>query len=168
MRAAAALLVAAVAAGCAATAIPPPPQGVRQLGVLPPLNRTGRELMVSGDWWLERALGQPRAGVTDVLADEARTILARRGFRVLSPGSDVPGLRFVLRRWMPDPSGRFAFVGVDVRCELLDPNGKTVRWSATRRRWTVPVRGAASAAAANERAARIIAETFLASWQPAS
>lgn len=160
-----AFALALAVAACAPSA-PPPPRDLRQVAVAPPVNRTGRELVVAGAWWLERALGQPRTTVPDVLAAEARAVLARSGFQVVQPGAGAPELRFRLERWNLDPAA-IDFIAVAVRAELVAVDGR-ILWSATRRRWMVPVRGAPSAAVASEWAARTIAETFLAGWRPAS
>src|SRR5262249_36785451 len=78
-------LVAVLMAGCT-VATPPPPATVHSVAVLPPSNRTGDSLLVSGTSLLEQyAFHTDRATVPDVLAPQLRMQLRRRGIAGVSP-----------------------------------------------------------------------------------
>ena len=144
-----------LAAACAAPR-PAPPQISRgqAIAVLPPNNRTGDPLLVSGASFLDRyAFHAETVTVGDVLAGEARAQLSERGFRVVPPQTvdaaaegHVPqtphaaaeiaahgkldGLALYLEilRWEPDAPVHTTFVIVGLSASLVDPASRNVLW----------------------------------------
>lgn len=143
----------------------PPPTGVRTIAVAPPVNRTGSELVVAGDWYLERLLGARRATAADVVGAEAARLLGEHGFDVVPPGT--PGaaeLRVTLRRFDADvPHDEYVVADVDA---VLTADDRTL-WSTSRRSWIVPTRGAPSVAESWAMAARAVAQSLVDGWRPA-
>jgi hypothetical protein len=76
--------------GCSShllSTVAPPPATIRTIAVLPPNNRTGDPLFVSGTSVLEKyVFRSPPATVADILAAEAGDELERRGYTVVAPG----------------------------------------------------------------------------------
>ncbi len=78
-----------LAAACAHPPAPPRLAPGQAIAVLPPNNRTGNPLFVSGASFLDRYVFHAEVvTVGDVLAGEARFQLAERGFRVI-PGQAI-------------------------------------------------------------------------------
>jgi hypothetical protein len=176
-----------LAAACSRPAPPPPRDLVRTVAVLPPANRTGDPLLVSGASFLERyAFRSDRVTVPDVLASEARFQLAHRGFTVVpaddvesatqgrTPGSPeaaaeiasrgkLPGLALWLdvRRWEPDAPTQPSFVLVALTASLVDPATGRVVWSAERRTAPVATPGEVTLGSAYVTAARKVIEDVL-------
>src|SRR5262249_13111889 len=131
-----------------------PPGMVRTIAVLPPDNRTGDELLVSGSSVLERyVLATSRVTVADVLAAEAGIQLERRGFTVvpadavaaptgggvprdvraasgIAERGKLPGLALYLEilRWDPDAPTEPSYIVVGARATLVDPASGRVVW----------------------------------------
>jgi len=82
-------LLAVLLCACKPLVAPVPlPSEVRSIAVLPPLNRTGDDLVVSGSSLLERyVLRSDRVTVPDVLAWEAQQQLAASGWTVADPAT---------------------------------------------------------------------------------
>jgi hypothetical protein len=154
-----------MASGCVRP-VTPLPELPATLAVSPPQNRTGSELVVAGDWILERfALGGRRVTVPDVLAAETQTLLAERGFVLAPPEqADVPALALVIERWEPEAPS-LAFVRVTLATTLVERPAGRVLWSARRKDWMVPTRGAPTAAAASTMAARAVVQALYAGWR---
>jgi len=186
------LSLLAVALACARPAPPPPGDMPRTVAVLPPANRTGDPLLVSGTSFLEKyALRTDRVTVPDVLASEARLQLARRGFTVVSaddvesathgraPGSPeaaaeiaargkLEGLALYLdvRHWEPDAPTHPAFVLVGLTASLVDPASGRVVWSSERRTAPVATPGEVALGPAYVTAARKVMAEVLAALGP--
>jgi hypothetical protein len=145
-------------------AMPAPPQHLRLVAVPPPLNRTGSELVVAGDWYLERLLGSKRATALDVIGAETARLLGEHGFTIATP--EAPGaavLQITLRRFDAEPPG-LEYVVTDLDATLID-GGRTT-WSVSRRGWMVPTRGAPSVAESWTMAARAVAADLVGAWRP--
>jgi hypothetical protein len=180
----AALVALAVLAGCAAWQPPPPPTGVATVAVAPVANRTGEEIVVSGEWSLERIIGAPRTSLADVLARAARDVLARRGFSVEQLGGAAastpadagraasaariaqPTLWIAVRRWDVDVP-QLQYVSAVVDAALVDPTNGRILWEAHRPLAPIPTRGAPTPGAASEEAARTLARQLFDTWRPA-
>ena len=181
-------LVAFVLAGCAAAA-PPPPASIRVVAVFPPLNETGDELLIAGGSILEKyVFHTERFTVTDVLAAEARSQLAQRGYDVVSPaavekavGAQPPDSRYAaamlakergfgggvmfidLRRWVyssPDA------IIVSLRVDVVESGTGRVLWSADRPSRPVSTQGTIDIANAYYVAARRVMSEALESFTP--
>ncbi len=152
-------------AGCLGQhAMPAAPEHVRLIAVAPPQNRTGSELVVAGDWYLERLLGSKRATALDVLGAETARILDEHGFTVVTP--ETPGaavLQITLRRFDAEPPG-LEYVVADVDATLTGAGRPT--WTVSRRGWMVPTRGAPSVAESWTMAARAVAAELVGAWRP--
>lgn len=137
---------------------PPVPTSVHTVAVFPPLNRTNDELLITGGSLLEKyVFHSERITVPDVLAAEARTLLERAGYRLISPelvesatggqapksateaaataaAHDLAGdvLYIDLRQWTPDLTYGPAAIIVSMRIDLIDPSSSRVIWSADR------------------------------------
>jgi hypothetical protein len=154
--------------GCAASPppLPPPPQGVREIAVQAPVNRTGGELVVNDPGAIGRYLGDTRSTVPDLLAADLRTLLAAQGFRVVSATTDyVPALRTDIRRWKPY-SADYSEVEVGLVATLVDPETGRTLWTAERTDWRVQTPDARSAPEASATATREIARALIEGWQP--
>ena len=181
-------LVAFVLAGCA-TAVPPPPASIRTVAVFPPLNETGEELLIAGGSILEKyVFHTERFTVTDVLAAEARSLLAQRGYDVVSPeavekavGAQPPDSRYAaamlakeralggavmfidLRRWVyssPDA------IIVSLRVDVVESGTGRVLWSVDRPSRPVSTQGTIDVANAYYVAARRVMSEALESFTP--
>ena len=143
-----ALLVGAAMALCfgCVKPPPPPPASVHTIAVFPARNRTADELLISGGTILEKyVFHTARLTVPDVLAAEARTVLERAGYTLVSPelvegatdgqapasAADaaavavkhaLPGevLYIDLRQWTPDLTYGPSSIIVSLRIDLLD------------------------------------------------
>jgi hypothetical protein len=187
-----ALAISMLGLSCMPPRIAPPPASIRRVAVLPPSNRTGDALLVSGASLLEKyALGTDRTTVPDALAAEARRQLPHRGFDVVPPdvveaGTDgrVPGspegaaalahgarlddaaaLYLEIVRWEPDGGTHPTFIIVALDAVLLDPPTGRVVWSAHRSARPVATPGAATLGMAHGIAARAVIEEILATWR---
>jgi hypothetical protein len=181
MRHAIALLLAL--AGCAGWRPPPPPTGVATVVVAPVANRTGEEIVVSGEWFLERVAGVPRTTLADALARAARDVLEARGFAVQQIGGAAastpadaaravaaariakPTLWIGVRRWDVDVP-QLQYVSVVADAALVDPTNGRVLWEAHRPLGPIPTRGAPTPAAASVDAARALARQLFDAWRP--
>ena len=175
-----------LASACAAPH-PVPPQISRgqAIAVLPPNNRTGDPLLVSGASFLDRYVFHAESvTVGDVLAAEARFQLAARGFRVtpretvdaaaeghvprsphaaaeIAAHGKLDGLALYLEilRWEPDAPVHTAFVIVGLSASLVDPASRNVVWEVYRQPTPVATPGEVTLENAYETAARkVIAE----------
>jgi len=184
------LWVLPLVAACAVPAPPGPPTSVRTVAVLPPSNRTGDGLLVSGTSLLEKyAFRTDRVTVPDVLGAQLRRELARRGLGVVpgdavdaatggrAPGSpeaaaDVarharladPVLFVAIDRWEPDAPTHPAFVVVALDAALVDPTSGAVLWRTHRNASPVPTPGSVTLAVAYETAAEKVAAELLDGW----
>ncbi len=182
------VMLAVVVTGCAVQA-PPPPATVRTVAVFPPLNQTGEELLIAGGSILEKyVFHTERFTVGDVLAAEARSLLAQRGYDVVAPeaveaavGAQTPDSRYAaamlakdkglsgavlyidLRRWVvssPDA------IIVSLRVDLVDVGSGRVLWSVDRPSRPVPTQGTIDVANAYYVAARRVMDEALESFTP--
>ena len=154
----------AVLAACGTTPRrPAPPTGVSAVAVAPVQNKTGANLVISGDTYVERWIGRQKRTVPDAVARELETMLHERGFA--AGGAGAPKLTVVLRRFEPDLP-QLSYVSVSLVATLADPDG-TVRWSEERTSWPVQTGGAVSLAAAYDTAARAVARDLVRDWEPA-
>jgi hypothetical protein len=173
-------------AACSASG--PAPTQISQsqaIAVLPPNNRTGDPLLVSGASFLDRYVfhAEP-ATVGDVLAGEARFQLAERGYRVtpreavqaaahgqvpesaqsaaeIAAQGKLGGLVLYLeiRHWEPDAPIHTRFVIVGVSASLVEPQTGNVVWQLDRRSAPVATPGEVMVEDAYATAARkVIAE----------
>ncbi len=157
-------LLLAVLVACGTTVRrPAPPTGVTAVTVAPVENKTGANLVISGDTYVERWIGRQKRTVPDALARELETMLHERGFAAGSAGA--PKLKVVLSRFEPDLP-QLSYVSVSLLATLTDPDG-TVRWSTERASWPVQTGGAVSLAAAYDTAARAVARDLVRDWEPA-
>ena len=170
-------------AACANQPAPPSLRPGQPIAVLPPNNRCGDPLFVSGASFLDRYVFH--AGpvtVGDVLAGEARFQLAERGVVVIpqatlaqaingqvpqSPQAageiaaraklDALALYLEIRRWEPDAPTHPTFVIVGASASLVDPaNGKVV-WQLDRAAAPIATPGEVTLETAYETAARKLA-----------
>jgi hypothetical protein len=163
-----AIVAAGAVLGCTASQppLPPGPQGVREITVQPPANHTGGDLVVNDPGVIGRYLGSTRTTVPELLADDLRTLLADRGFRVVAPTADyVPALRIEIRSWKPF-SADYSEVTVGLVATLVDPETGRTLWSAARNDWRVETPASRSAPEASATATREIARTLVEGWQP--
>jgi hypothetical protein len=182
--------LAALLAACSPAAVAPPPSTVRTVAVLPPSNRTGDGLLVTGSSFLEKyAFATDRVTVGDVLAAELRATLAHRGFAIVRPelvqsategrppGSpeaaleiarhghlEDPVLFVAIDRWEPDAATHPAFVIVALDAALIDPQSGAVLWQAHRRASPIATAGSVTLATAYETAAEKAANELVGSW----
>ena len=152
------LLVVAGMLGLAACVKPPapPPKSVHTIAVFPVCNRTGDHLLISGGSVLEKyVFHSDRVTVPDVLAAEARTVLEREGYTVVSPelveaasGGTAPTsaaqaaalaaqhdlagdvLYIDLRQWEPNLTAGPSSIIISLRIDLVDPATGRTLWSA--------------------------------------
>lgn len=170
--------------------VAPPPKRIATVAVLPPHNRTGDPLLVSGTSFLERyALASDRVTVPDVLAVALRAELVRRGFSVVAPeavqaatATRQPGspeaaveiarkgrlddsiLYTEITRWEPDGGTHPSFVIVAARATLLDPSTGAVLWEQKRPAAPIATTGAVTPGSASAIAAEKVAGELLAAW----
>ena len=133
-----------------------PPKSVHTIAVLPANNQTGDDLLISGGSVLEKyVFHSARVTVTDVLAAEARSVLERRGYTLVSPElvesatrGRVPAsaeeaaslasegglagdvLYIDLRQWTAELSDAASSILVSMRIDLIDPATGRTLWSA--------------------------------------
>jgi hypothetical protein len=173
-------VLSVVLLACTPLVVAPPPEGVRRITVLPPNNRTGGELFIEPPVLLPTVFGdRPRATVLDVLAEEARAQIARRGFHVADPaevrtatGDRVPrdprdaariaaasglegaALYIEVSVWDPDEESRPSYVTAKVDLVLVDPTTERVLWEAHWPARPVPAGGTGTISLAYPIAAR--------------
>jgi hypothetical protein len=151
----AACMALSVVSGCVKPP-PPPPKSVHTIAVFPPHNQTRDDLLISGGSVLEKyVFHTARVTVPDVLAAEARTVLERHGYMLVSPelveaatsgrnpasakeaaelasqhglAGDV--LYIDLRQWEPDLTYGPSSIIVSMRIDLLDTKTGRTLWSA--------------------------------------
>jgi len=191
-RARAYLVVLGCLTGCASSAPAPPAHLGRAVAVLPPNNRTGDPLLVTGASVLDRYVRHAeQVTVADVLLSEARFQLQENGFEVAdwhrvetalggrvpeSPDSAVElasqgGLKDLvlyleIRRWEPDAPMHPTFVIVGLSARLIDPSTGTVVWQEDRRPAPVPTPGEIMVESAYVTAARKVIAEMLAPLEP--
>ncbi len=184
------VMLPALLLGCAAPAPDPPPSTVRTVAVLPPGNRTGDGLLVSGTSFLEKyAFNTDPMTVGDVLAANLRMQLARRGFAVVRPdvvqeatqGRGVgspdaaveiarhghltePMLVVTIDRWEPNGGTHPDYVIVALEAWIVDPGTAAVLWHAHRRASPIATPGSVTLAAGYEIAAGKAAQELVGSW----
>lgn len=162
------LLVGAVAA-CARRApippLPPFPDGVWQVAVAEPANRTGHELRMDDRGAVTVFLGPNRSTVPELLAADLRVAIRKRRFDVLAERGAVPVLRVELDRWEADAAD-WSTVTVDLTATLVEPTGGRTLWTAARHGWVVPTPGAHARPEAFVAASRDVANALVAGWQP--
>jgi len=153
-----ALLAGALSALCCGCLKPPPPPppSVHTVAVFPARNRTGDDLLISGGTILEKyVFHTARLTVPEVLAAEARTVLEKAGYTLVSPelvetasGGQAPAsaaaaaaaavthdlagdvLYIDLRQWTPDLTYGPSAIIVSLHIDLIDPASGRVLWSA--------------------------------------
>ena len=134
----------------------PPPKSVHTIAVFPAYNRTGDDLLISGGTVLEKyVFHSDRVTVPDVLAAEARTLLERQGYTLVSPElveaasggkpptnakeaaalaaqHDLAGdvLYIDLRQWEPNLTYGPSSIIVSMRIDLIDPATGRTLWTA--------------------------------------
>jgi hypothetical protein len=179
-------------AGCTSTGPVPPAHLDRTIAVLPPNNRTGDPLVVTGAGLIDRYVRRAEeVTVPDVLLSEARFQLQESGFDVVgrpvvehalrgqtpqSPASAAElasqgGLKALLlyleiRRWEPDAPTRTTFVIVGMTTSLIDGATGEVLWQEDRRAAPVPTPGEITVEAAYVTAARRVIAEMLAPLRP--
>ncbi|HXJ36008.1 MAG TPA: hypothetical protein VMS22_18400 [Candidatus Eisenbacteria bacterium] len=184
-------LLPALLLACAAPTPDPPPSTVRTIAVMPPGNRTGDGLLVTGTSLLEKyAFDTARTTVGDVLAAELRMQLARRGFAVVRPdvvqeatqgravGSPDAAVEIArhghltetllvvaIEQWEPNGGTNPDFVIVALEASLVDPGTGAVLWHTHRRASPIPTPGSVTLASGYEIAAAKAAEELVGSWQ---
>jgi hypothetical protein len=150
---------------------------------LPPNNRCGDPLLVSGASFLDRYVFHAgTVTVGDVLAAEVRFQLAERGVAVIpqavmaqaidgqapqSPQAagenvargklDALALYLEIRRWEPDAPTHPDFVIVGASASLVDPASGKVVWQLDRPALPIPTPGEVTLETAYETAARKLA-----------
>jgi hypothetical protein len=159
--------------------------------VLPPNNRTGDPLVVTGAGLIDRYVRHADiVTVPDMLQSEARFQLQQNGFEVpgrqsvdavlkgrvpTGPASAAelaaqggPGLALYveIRRWEADAPVRTAFVIVGLGVSLVDPSTGKIVWTADRRSAPVPTPGEITVQAAYVTAARKVIKELLAPLRP--
>jgi len=115
------LIAIGVLAGCAppVTPLPAAPAGLREVAVQQPVNRTNVALVVNDPGLIGKVVGESRSTVPDLLADDFRSELSQRGFRVARAGErDTPTLQVEIRRWAPYPAD-YSAVNVDLAATLV-------------------------------------------------
>ena len=167
MRARPALAVAALllAVACTTTPPPPPPTGVQRVQVATPVNKSGRDLIISGKWDLAALLGRPKRTVMQEMGERLEEALRDRGFTVVT-GGDADVLTVTIERFDPDTTS-FDFVSAAIAARLTTTDGREV-WSARRAPWTVPTRGAVDVGDAWKLAAASVAQQLVRNWAPAT
>lgn len=177
-------------AGCVKP-VPPPPPSVHTIAVFPPYNHTADDLLITGGSILEKyVFHTERITVPDVLAAEARTVLERAGYTLVSPeqieaatngraplsgkeaaataaAHELPGdvLFIDLRQWTPDLTYGPSAIIVSMHIELLDSaSGKTL-WSADRPQRPIQTPGTINFADAYWVAARSVIREMLAPFE---
>jgi hypothetical protein len=177
----------------AACANPPAPPSLRPgqaIAVLPPNNRCGDPLLVSGASFLDRYVFH--AGpvtVADVLAGEVRFQLAERGVAVIPQAPlaqaidgqvpqnpqaageiaaraklDALALYLEIRRWEPDAPTHPTFVIVGASASLVDPASGRVVWQLDRSAAPIATPGEVTLETAYETAARKLATEIASSF----
>jgi hypothetical protein len=162
------VVAAVLLVGCALPrpVVEPGPSGLRRVVVETPVNETGSDLVVAGPDPFARLIGEQPSTVPDVLGDELRTQLERRGFRLAEgTAGDAPVLRTQIRRWEPYAAD-YSMVTVDIDAALVEPGSGRTLWRATRTGWNVRTYDARSRADASMIASAAAAEALLAGWQP--
>src|SRR5215470_15811182 len=114
--------VVALAACTPRSPMPPPPASLSAVKVADVVNKTGDNLVISGDSYIARYVGMKRRTVPDVLRDELREALRDAGLTVADSGA-VPVLKIVLQRFEPDLP-QLAYVDTTVVATLTDVDGK--------------------------------------------
>jgi hypothetical protein len=179
----------AILTACARPGVPPP-STVHTVAVLTPVNRTGDELLVTGGSVLERyAFHTYRVTVSDVLAIELRSELARRGFAVVPPeevesatqgkraptpdaavalarAGDLhdPLLLVAIDQWQTNGGTEPDFIIVALDATLVDPATGDVLWHVRRSATPVATPGTVTLGSAYEVAATKVAADLLAPW----
>lgn len=176
--------------GCMPLPFSPPPATVHAIAVLPPNNRTGDPLVVSGSsWWNPYSTRRAEITVADVLAAEAREQVQQRGFAVVPEeeieaaiGSHAPdsleeatalvirnklagsALYIEITHWEPDTSLHPGRVLVALEAALIDTATGRVEWTAHRRLGPILTPGAVTLWAAHLIAVHEVTTELLASW----
>jgi hypothetical protein len=150
-------------AACTATPPPAPPSGIAMLSIAPIENKTGSQLVIAGDTYVEKFIGRKKRTVVDEIASELTKKLRDQGFTIAS--GSVPRLSIVLRTFEPDQP-QLSYVTVTLAAKVTDPDG-TVRWTGDRTNWLVSTTGSPSLAAAYETASREVARGIVDGWRPA-
>jgi hypothetical protein len=169
------ILALVLLAGCPPPRVaPPPPIGAQTIVIPSPTNRTGNDLLVSGDTMLESwVLRSDRVTVPDVLASDAEALLRARGYHATAEGARPPapdaprdGLRLTIeiRRWEPDSWTHPQFVIVGVAATLTDGATGRAVWSSAPPIRHVATPGTAVLGSAYEIAARKAIDDLLGSW----
>lgn len=184
-------LLALLLAACTLPSVPPlapAMESIHTIAVFPPNNRTGDPLLIAGTSFAEKyVLPTERYTVSDALAVEVRTQLARRGFNVVAselvdtatagqtPSSahdaitaavrnHVEGtvLYVEIKRWEADVPYHPTFVIASVTITLLDPSTGSVVWSTDHPSRPVPTPGVISVGDAYSVAAHTLVTELLA------
>jgi hypothetical protein len=184
-------LLALFLAACALPSAPPVApalESIHTIAVFPPNNRTGDPLLIAGASFAEKyVLPTERYTVSDALAVEARTQLARHGINTIptelvdaaiavQPPSSAQDAAAVaarnhfegtvmyieIKRWEADVPYHPTFVIASVTITLLDPSTGSVVWSADHPSRPVPTPGVISLGDAYSVAAHTLVTELLA------
>jgi len=185
-------LLAVVLTSCAPVVTSPAPRGVDTIVVLPVDNRTGSPLYADAPPLLGVLREEPaahRVTASDILTDELRAELARRGFRVLRPepeagtpepavrsaeqaaqwalaaGVTAPVLYVSLSRWDAAAMSHVLYVDVELAATLVRPDGR-VLWTSRLPARPIDGGGASSVSLAYPAVARRIVELVVADLRP--
>jgi hypothetical protein len=190
------LLALLLVSACAPLATTPSPRGLSAILVLPVDNRTGNPLYADAPPLLLGVLRDtpepPRVTAADILTDELRRELSRRGFRVLVPeasagmpavppvrsveqaeqwasgaGVETPVLYVSLSRWDATAMSHVLYVDVALDATLVQPDGR-VLWTSRLPARPIDGGGASSVSLAYPAVARRVAELVIADLRPAA
>ena len=171
----------------------PAPQPMRSIAVVPPTNRTGDPLLITGTSFVEKyILETERYTVADALRVEAGTQLVQHGFDVVdsqvvnaATNSETPSsaqeaatlaarnhiegavLYIEIRRWEPNVGTEPTFIIASVVATLVEPATGRILWTADHPSRPVQTPGIINLGAAYSVAAHTLMTEMLAPLVPA-
>jgi hypothetical protein len=176
--------------GCTPSVVAPPPQAVHRIAVLPPYSLRGSDFSPAET--ANDALNPRQMTVGEVLAEQARGLLAEKGYEVVDPSIvkaatrdrlptspqaasqiaregalDAAAMYIEIRLWEPNYLGMKTdgvIVALDVM--LIDPQSGAVLWHARREPRPVPLHGVLLTGQANMFVAEIVMQEVLAPLEP--
>ncbi len=178
------------ALGCTPSVVAPPSQAVHRIAVLPPYSLRGSEFPTADN--RNGGLNPRQMTVGEVLAEQARGLLADKGYEVVDPSIvkaatrdrlptnpqaasqiaregalDATAMYIEIRLWEPNYLG-MKTDGVIVALEvmLIDPQTGAVLWQARREPRPVPLHGVLLTGQANMFVAQIVMQEVLAPLEP--